>query len=120
MDRLRIIELLSLNRFKLVHQRADSDIFLKYAQPEFLNAKYQREDEALIFTNGYLSENSRLTMLWQLKRVSVEFSRLHEEDGSLPFSQRQGISLMLAFRPWDFGVFSKLKRDRVEGKKSGV
>ena len=96
-------------------------IFLqKYAQPEFLNAKFQREDEVLIFTNGYLSENSRLTMLRQLKRVSVEFNRLHEEDGSLPISQRQGTSLMLAFRPWDFSFFSRLKRDWVEGKKSGV
>ncbi|MEW8496780.1 MAG: hypothetical protein AB2604_23505, partial [Candidatus Thiodiazotropha taylori] len=66
--------------------------------------------EALIFTNGYLSESSRLTMLRQLKRLSVEFNRLHEEDGSLPLSQRQGTSLMLAFRAWDFSVFSKLKR----------
>ncbi|MCG8040453.1 MAG: helix-turn-helix transcriptional regulator [Candidatus Thiodiazotropha endolucinida] len=118
LDRLRIIELLPLNRFKLVVDknftwRTNGPIqryFQKYAQPEFLDAKFLREDEALIFTNGYLSESSRLSMLRQLKRLSVEFNRLHEEDGSLPLSQRQGTSLMLAFRAWDFSVFSKLKR----------
>jgi hypothetical protein len=126
LDRLRIIELLPLNRFKLVVDknftwRTNGPIqiyFQKYAQPEFLDAKFQRQDEALIFTNGSLSENSRLTMLRHLKRISVEFNRLHQEDGSLPLSQRQGTSVMLALRPWDFSVFNKLRRDRVVATKN--
>ncbi|MEJ2621218.1 MAG: helix-turn-helix transcriptional regulator [Candidatus Thiodiazotropha sp.] len=126
LDRLKIIELLPLNRFKLVVDknftwRTNGPIqlfFQTYAQPEFLNAKFQQADEALIFTNGSLSENSRLSMLRHLKRLSVEFNRLHQEDGALPLSQRQGTSLMLALRPWDFSVFNKLRRDRIDATKS--
>ncbi|MCG7984449.1 MAG: hypothetical protein JAY90_17070 [Candidatus Thiodiazotropha lotti] len=78
---------------------------------EYLNAKFLREEAMLICANGYLSENSKLSMLRQLKRVSVECYRRAEEDGSLPRSQRQGTSLMQVFRTWDFSVFRQLKRD---------
>jgi transcriptional regulator with XRE-family HTH domain len=119
LDRLRIIDLMPLNRFKLVVDKNFTwrtngpiqNFFQKHAQPEFLDAKFLEADEALIFTNGSLSENSRITMLRQLKRVAGEFNRLHEEDASLPLSQRQGTSLMLALRPWDFSVFRKLRRE---------
>ncbi|MET0042126.1 MAG: helix-turn-helix domain-containing protein [Candidatus Thiodiazotropha sp. 6PLUC3] len=119
LDRLRIIDLLPLNRIKLVVDKKFTwrtngpiqNYFQKYAQPEFLNAKFLEEDEALIFSNGVLSESSRIAMLRQLKKVSGEFFRLHEEDAALPLNQRQGTSLMLALRPWDFSVFRELRRD---------
>lgn len=119
LDRLRIIDLLPLNRIKLVVDKNFTwrtngpiqNFFQQYAQPEFLNAKFQEEDEALIFTNGVLSENSRIAMLRQLKKVAAEFYRLHEEDAALPLTQRQGSSLMLALRSWDFSVFQELRRN---------
>jgi transcriptional regulator with XRE-family HTH domain len=119
LDRLRIIDLLPLNRIKLVVDKNFTwrtngpiqNFFQQYAQPEFLNAKFQEEDEALIFTNGVLSENSRIAMIRQLKKAAGEFNRLHEEDAALPRSQRLGTSLMLALRSWDFSVFQELRRD---------
>ena len=119
LDRLKIIDLLPLNRFKLVVDKNFTwrtngpiqNFFQQHAQPEFLNAKFQDEDEALIFANGVLSESSRIAMLRQLKKVTSEFYHLHEQDAALPLSQRQGTSVMLALRPWDFSVFQKLRRD---------
>ncbi|MET0065836.1 MAG: helix-turn-helix transcriptional regulator [Candidatus Thiodiazotropha sp.] len=117
LDRLKIIDLLPFNRFKLSVDKQFSwrpngpiqKFFQQYAQPEFLAAKFQQEDEALIFINGVLSENSRIALLRQLKRVTREFYRLHDEDAGLPLSQRQGSSLMLALRSWEFSVFEKLR-----------
>ncbi|MES9834085.1 MAG: helix-turn-helix transcriptional regulator [Candidatus Thiodiazotropha sp. LLP2] len=123
LDRLRIIDLLPLNRFKLVVDKSFTwrtngpiqKFFQRYAQPEFLNAKFLQEDEALIFNNGVLSESSRIAMLRQLKKVTGEFYRLHEQDAALPLTQRQGTSLMLALRPWDFSVFRELRRNDTTG-----
>ena len=119
LDRLHIIDLLPFNRFKLVVDKNFTwrpngpiqNFFQQHAQPEFLNAKFQNRDEALIFINGELSENSRIALLRQLKKLTQEFNRLHEEDAVLPLSQRHGSSLMLALRPWDFSVFRALRRE---------
>ncbi len=120
LDRLHIIDLLPFNRFKLsvdkqFNWRPNGPIqnfFQQYAQPEFLSAKFQEKDEALIFINGVLSENSRIALLRQLKKVTREFYRLHDEDAGLPLSRRQGSSLMLALRPWEFSVFEQLRQNR--------
>ncbi|MET0027007.1 MAG: helix-turn-helix transcriptional regulator [Candidatus Thiodiazotropha sp.] len=120
LDRLHIIDLLPFNRFKLSVDKQFTwrpngpiqNFFQQYAQPEFLSAKFQQEDEGLIFINGVLSENSRIALLRQLKKVTREFYRLHDEDAVLPLSQRQGSSLMLALRSWEFSVFAKLRHVR--------
>ncbi len=120
LDRLHIIDLLPFNRFKLSVDKQFTwrpngpiqKFFQQHAQPEFLAAKFQEKDEALIFINGVLSENSRIALLRQLKKVTREFYRLHDEDAGLPLSKRQGSSLMLALRPWEFSVFEQLRQNR--------
>ena len=35
---------------------------------------------------------------------------LHAEDSVLPLQERFGSSLMIAFRPWEFGFFQEMRR----------
>jgi len=43
-------------------------------------------------------------------RCSEEFDALVEEDRQLDHEAREGMTLVLAIRPWELGLFTELRR----------
>ena len=119
LDRLEIIELLPLNRFKLVvandfRWRSNGPIqrfFRNEVQPDFLHSSFSNTGEKLLFSSGMLSRGSNANMMKKMEKLLSEFGELHEEDAALPLEQRFGSSILIAMRPWEFGVFQALRRN---------
>lgn len=118
LDRLHLIELLPNNRIKLLinedfHWLPNGPIekfFEKKMQPDFLNTDFSGKNEFRIFLNGALTQSSHEVLLRKLKRLSMEFQDLHLQDISTPHHQKMNESLLIAFRPWQYSGFEKLRR----------
>ena len=118
LDRLDIIELLPLNRFKLIvasdfRWRNNGPIqrfFRKEVQPAFLKSTFANPGEKLLFRSGMLSRGSNASLQKKMDRLVAEFSALHEEDIGLPLEDRFGSSLLIALRPWEFDYFRELRK----------
>jgi transcriptional regulator with XRE-family HTH domain len=124
LDRLAIIELLPLNRFRLI---VASDFrwlpngpiqrfFRKEVQPDFLKSTFSNPGEKLIFRNGMLSRGSNASLQKKMDRLVAEFSELHEDDIGLPLEERFGASILIALRPWEFDYFRALRKKGAEKK----
>lgn len=118
LDRLAIIELLPLNRYKLIVAKnfswqPDGPIqrfFQQEVQADFLQSSFSGAGEKLVFRSGMLSRGSNAALIKKIDRLAVDFETLHDEDSSLSLDQRFGSSLLVALRPWEFDAFHRLRR----------
>ena len=118
LDRLQLIELLPLNRFRLtvasdfrwISNGPIQRFFRKQVQPAFLKSSFTGAGEKLVFRSGMLSRGSNAAMMKKMDRLVAEFNELHDEDSALPLAERFGSSLLVAIRPWEFDYFRALKR----------
>jgi len=118
LDRLKFIELQPGNRIKLLVSRTfawlpDGPIqrfFNNQAHNEFFRSRFNRPDEFMLVVNGMLSKGSSAEMVDRLKRITREFSELHNEDARLPLSERSAMTLLVAVRHWQLQAFAELRR----------
>jgi hypothetical protein len=118
LDRLKFIELLPGNRIKLLVSRTfawlpDGPIqrfFNNQAHNEFFRSRFNRPDEFMLVVNGMLSKSSSADMVGRLKRITREFSDLHNDDSRLPLGERSAMTLLVAVRHWQLAAFAELRR----------
>ncbi|MEQ5836712.1 helix-turn-helix transcriptional regulator [Marinobacter sp. NFXS9] len=122
LDRMGLIELLPGNRIKPLithdfHWQKNGPIqrfFEDQVQGDFFHCRFNRPGELRLFLNGMLSPRSNDIMQQKLRRLALDFRHCHQEDLSLPLDERYGMSLMLAIRPWEIGVFRDYRRPDAE------
>lgn len=113
LDRLKVIELLPKNRIRLLvapnfSWRENGPIQLFFQQKisqEFFNTRFSRDDECLIVLNGMFSSQSNAELQRKLKRLAREFDLLNNDDAALDLANRNGTTLVLAMRGWQYGLF---------------
>jgi hypothetical protein len=118
LDRLKFIELLPANRVKLLVSRTfawlpDGPIqqfFNHHAHNEFFRSRFNRPDEFMLVVNGMLSKSSSADVVGLLKRITREFSDLHNDDARLPLGERSPMTLLVAIRHWQLAAFAELRR----------
>lgn len=118
LDRLRLITLEPLNRFRLcvasdfrwIPGGPIQQYFRKNVQPAFMDCGFNGAGEKFEFRSGMLSRASNATLLRKIDRLIAEFNELHAEDEGLTLDERYGSSLLVAFRPWEFDFFNALRR----------
>ncbi len=118
LDRLKFIELLPGNRVKLLVSRTfawlpDGPIqqfFNHHAHNEFFRSRFNRPDEFMLVVNGMLSKSSSADVVGRLKRITREFSELHNDDARLPLGERSPMTLLVAVRHWQLAAFAELRR----------
>ncbi|NHZ62651.1 helix-turn-helix domain-containing protein [Massilia sp. CCM 8694] len=118
LDRIGFLELLPNNRVKLLIARtfgwiANGPIqgyFRHEAAADYLNSRFDGEDEVMRLVNVMLSKQSGAALLERLKQVAAEFSQQHQHETRLPFDQRHAISFIVAARPWVPQAFKALLR----------
>jgi len=120
LDRLKIIDLLPGNRIKLrvapnFAWRPNVPIqrfFQDRIKEDFFRSRFDKENEQLLVFNGMLSGTSSAMVRQRLQKLLRELDELNDADAGLPFDERHGTSVVLALRPWGYGVFSDmLKKD---------
>ena len=110
LDRLRFIELLPFNRYRLLTARNFTwrrngpvqQYFSTRIQREFFDSDFAAPNERLRFVAGMLSKDSMARLHEGIDRLSQLFDELVERDAKLPLAQRIGCSGVLAFRPMQF------------------
>jgi DNA-binding Xre family transcriptional regulator len=118
LHRARIIELLPLNRVKLLTSRNFTwrkngpvqRFFEQEVQREFLAAPFTGPGEQLRFVAGLLSPASLAQMQQSIDRVAREFDELVRRDAALPLGEKTSCSAVFAVRPWEFSMFKALRR----------
>lgn len=118
LDRLKIIELLPKNRIKLLvapnfSWRKNGPIqqfFLNTIEKELFNAQFDKPDHKLVVLNGMLSGQSNGELQKKIERLAREFDQLNNADAGLPLDERQGYTLVLALRNWQYEQLFKYRR----------
>lgn len=118
LDKIGFLELLPNNRVKLLIARtfgwiANGPIqsyFRHEAAADYLDSRFDGEDEVLRLVNVMLSKQSGAALLERLKQVAAEFAQQHQHEIRLPLEQRHAISFIVAARPWVPRAFKTLLR----------
>ncbi len=118
LERLKILQLLPLNRIRLLTSRNFSwrkngpiqKIYTEQIQSDFFNSSFDKPNETLVFMGGALSENTLAKLKNRIQELVREFDVLAEADQKLPRELKKSTGAVFALRPIEFSIFSKLKR----------
>lgn len=118
LDKIGIIQLLPHNKIKLIVSPNFSWIddgpferfFREHVGQEYFNSTFTGEQRCLRVLNGTVSQAGAAEFRRKILRLAGEFRELVREDSSLPIESRDGVTLVLAMRNWDYGLFEHLVR----------
>ena len=122
LDRLRLIQLLPLNRVKVLVDRNYSwrkngpiqKFFEEQVTQEFFNTRFEAPGEKRMFLVGMLSKASNETFQRKLEKLSEDFHDLHTQDEKLPTFERFGTRAIMAMRLWEPSVFESKRKHKDE------
>jgi DNA-binding Xre family transcriptional regulator len=118
LDRIGIIELRPLNRYRLKLAKAFRwrphgpvmDYFRDNALLDYFSGGFDGADEGLLLVHGSVSRSLAPSFLERMQRVAQDFAQQHLADQKLQDKDREGYTLLLAMRSWEFEAFSALRR----------
>ena len=118
LDRLRLIELKPLNRYRLrvsnaFHWLPDGPVqqfFREHVVSDYFGGDFNGAGETLLFLPARLSQPSAQELVARIQQLAGELARLHQGDRKLPPQERDGFSLLVGFRSWEYAAFTALRR----------
>lgn len=118
LDRLGLIELKPLNRYSLRVSNAfrwlpDGPVqrfFREHVVADYFAGRFDRPGEALMCLPARLSSASAQELASKIEQLAGELARLHRNDRRLPPQERDGYTLLVGFRSWEFAAFTALRR----------
>jgi len=118
LDRLKIIDLLPKNRIKLLvtanftwrENGPIQNFFQSKVEKEFFNTKFNKSTEHLIVVNGMLAQNSNAVFQKKMRKLIKEFDELNDSDASLALDEREGTTVVMAIRQWEYSMFEHMRR----------
>jgi DNA-binding Xre family transcriptional regulator len=118
LDRIGIIELRPLNRYRLKLAKAFRwrphgpvmDYFRDNALLDYFAGGFDGAGEGLLLVHGSVSRSLAPSFLERMQRVAQDFANAHLADQKLQEKDRQGYTLLLAMRSWEFEAFAALRR----------
>lgn len=123
LDRLGVIELRPLNRYRLkvaktFKWRSDGPVrqfFLSHIVGEYFGGRFDREGETLMMVHGNINEAVASTFVERLARIGQDFAAQHLADRKIDPRHRDGFTMIVGFRRWEFSAFTGLRRPGSEG-----
>ncbi len=119
LDKLKLIELLPNNHYKLLiaqdfrwipggplEQFMEKEVMVKFMAP--------KKNEPWMFRfylRGRYSPSSIAIIQRRLEQLRQEAAKLSNEDNALPIDERQHVGLLMAMRPWEPSLFENMRRD---------
>lgn len=118
LDRLGLIELKPLNRYSLrvsnaFRWLADGPVqqfFREHVVADYFSGRFDGAGEALMCLPARLSQASAHELALKIQQLAGELARLHRNDRKLAPGERDGFTLLLGFRSWEFAAFTALRR----------
>lgn len=118
LDRLGVIELKPMNRYSLrvsnaFHWLADGPVqqyVREHVVADYFSGHFDGPGETLMCLPARLSLPSARELVQKIQQLAAELARLHQSDRRLPASERDGFTLLLGFRSWEFAAFTEMRR----------
>jgi DNA-binding Xre family transcriptional regulator len=118
LDRIGIIELKPLNRYRLKLAKTFRwrphgpvmDYFRDNALLDYFSGGFDGNGEGLLLVHGSISRGLAPSFLERMQRVAQDFAQQHQTDQKLGEKDREGFTLLLAMRSWEFEAFAQLRR----------
>jgi hypothetical protein len=84
--------------------------FREHALLDYFSGGFDGAGEGLLLVHGSVSRALAPAFLERLQRVAQDFSQQHLADQKIPEPEREGYTLLLAMRRWEFEAFTNLHR----------
>lgn len=118
LDRIGIIELRPLNRYRLKLAKTFRwrphgpvmNYFRDNALLDYFSGGFDGMGEGMLLVHGSVSRSLAPSFLERMQRVAQDFAQQHQTDQKLDCENRQGYTLLLAMRSWEFEAFRMLRR----------
>ncbi|MDM0046986.1 helix-turn-helix transcriptional regulator [Variovorax dokdonensis] len=118
LDRIGIIELRPLNRYRLKLAKTFRwrphgpvmEFFREHVVLDYYSGGFDRPAEGLLLVHGEISRALAPSFLERLQRVAQDFAQQHQADQRLAQRDREGYTLLLGMRSWEFEAFAQLRR----------
>ncbi len=118
LDRIGIIELKPLNRYRLKLAKTFRwrphgpvmNFFRDHVLLDYYKGGFDKPGEGLLLVHGSVSRALAPAFFERIQRVAQDFSQQHQADQRLPESEREGYTLLLGMRSWEFEGFTRLRR----------
>lgn len=118
LDRIGIIELRPLNRYRLRLAKAFRwlphgpvmDYFRENALLDYFSGGFDAHAEGLVLVHGSVSRSLAPAFMERLQSVAQDFAQQHLADQKLKVTDREGYTLVLAMRSWEFEALAKFRR----------
>jgi DNA-binding Xre family transcriptional regulator len=118
LDRIGIIELRALNRYRLKLAKTFRwrphgpvmDYFRDNALLDYFSGGFNNAGEGLLLVHGSVSRSLAPMFMERMQRVAQDFAQQHLADQKLDAKDREGYTLLLAMRSWEFEAFGMLRR----------
>ncbi|WLI89278.1 helix-turn-helix transcriptional regulator [Massilia sp. R2A-15] len=118
LDRLGVIELKPMNRYSLrvsnaFRWLADGPVqqyVREHVVADYFSGHFDGPGETLMCLPARLSLPSARELVQKIQQLAGELARLHQSDRRLPASERDGFTLLLGFRSWEFAAFTEMRR----------
>lgn len=119
LDRLKIIQLLPNNQYKMLisqnfHWIPNGPVekyMDKNGITKFMASSFVGENNVRFYIRGSYSQSSINIIERKLNQLKKEVALLNQEDALLPIESRQHVGLLLAMRPWEMSIFKALRRN---------
>lgn len=126
LDRLGVIELRPLNRYRLkvdktFRWRPDGpvmDFFRRHVVADYFSGGFDGDGETLMLVHGQVSRPNAALFVERLQRLGQDFAAQHVADQRLPAERKEAYTLVLGMRSWLFAAFRDLKRDPAKPAKA--
>lgn len=128
LDRIGIIELRPLNRYRLKLAKTFRwrphgpvmDFFRENVVLDYYRGGFDGPAEGLLLVHGSISRALAPSFLERLQRVAQDFAQQHQTDQKLSPNDREGYTLLLGMRNWEFEAFTRLRRGDAKPARSGA
>jgi hypothetical protein len=118
LDRIGIIELRPMNRYRLKLAKTFRwrphgpvmNYFRDNAVLDYFGGGFDGHAEGLLLVHGSVSRAIAPSFVDRLQRVAQDFAQQHQADQKLAAKDREGYTLVLAMRSWEFAAFTQLRR----------
>ena len=118
LDRLGIIELREHNRYRLkvsktFRWRPHGPVmhyFRDNALLDYFAGGFDGPGEGVLLVHGSISRALAPAFQERMQRVAQDFAQQHLADQKLPLQEREGYTVLLAMRSWEFEAFASMRR----------
>ena len=118
LDRIGIIELRPLNRYRLKLAKtfqwrphgAVMNYFRENALLNYFAGGFDGAGEGMQLVHGSISRALAPAFRERMQRVAQDFAQQHLADQKLAPADREGYTVLLAMRSWEFDAFSRMRR----------